>query len=481
MRRVLPVRRCVNGSRPGITGVGPNGPERGDTEQWVFPRVRLTEKEKNKIMAVVIKIITETMFRTHVYTFGGKVFRQSNGGPIGLRSTCSVARLVMKIWDNKWLARLSKMMVKIEAATRYMDDGRTALHPLRHGWRWTGKTIAYSKKWEEEDSHLSKIEVTRRILHGTMQGIEDFLEFTTETEEEFDGWLPSLDTNLAVNEDNLIIYKFFEKPMTANTVLHQRTAMPEDSKIRSLANDLTRRMLTTSERVPDSIRREIVDMYAQKLLNSGYTILATRRIIVAGLKGYEKKVMNSKKVGGKKLLRTAKESFQTRTQKKLLERTEWFKDDEKKREREEELCYENLPEEWKERKRRRTTSHEEENQPDPWRTPTSQEKDPLPEGWKKKRAATIQVRGQNSRTQKAGKITKAKEEKFKTRSILFVIGSKRGILAKNLREVTRRLRPVVGYNTKIVEKAGRKLKNILPNTNPWKGQPCGRIDCTTCL
>ena len=71
-----------------------------------------------------------------------------------------------------------------------------------------------------------------------------------------------------MNEDNLIIYKFFEKPMTANTVLHQRTAMPEDSKIRSLANDLTRRMLTTSERVPDSIRREIVDMYAQKLLNS---------------------------------------------------------------------------------------------------------------------------------------------------------------------------------------------------------------------
>ena len=102
-----------------------------------------------------------------------------------------------------------------------------------------------------------------------MQGIEDFLEFTTETEEEFDGWLPSLDTNLAVNEDNLIIYKFFEKPMT---VLHQRTAMPEDSKIRSLANDLTRRMLSTSERVSDSTRREIVDMYAQKLLNSGYLV-----------------------------------------------------------------------------------------------------------------------------------------------------------------------------------------------------------------
>ena len=98
-----------------------------------------------------------------------------------------------------------------------------------------------------------------------------------------------MDTNLAVDEENKIIYKFYEKPMSANTVLHVRTAMPEDAKIRSLANDLTRRMLTTCERIPDNKRRQIVDNYAQKLLNSGYSIPATRKIILAGIKGYEKK------------------------------------------------------------------------------------------------------------------------------------------------------------------------------------------------
>ena len=48
--------------------------------------VRLTLKEKNEVMATVTKIITETIFKTHVYTFGGKNCRQSQGGPIGLRS-----------------------------------------------------------------------------------------------------------------------------------------------------------------------------------------------------------------------------------------------------------------------------------------------------------------------------------------------------------------------------------------------------------
>ena len=78
-----------------------------------------------------------------------------------------------------------------------------------------------------------------------MNNIEDFLEFTTETEEDFNGWLPTLDTDLKVNNKNMIIYRFYEKPMSSNTVLHFRTDMPEDSKMRSLANDLTRRMLTT--------------------------------------------------------------------------------------------------------------------------------------------------------------------------------------------------------------------------------------------
>ena len=178
LRRVLPRRRHTGGSRPGVTGVGPSGPARGDTEQWIFRKVQLTATEKKEIIATVIKILTMTMFSTHIYTFGGKVYKQLEGGPIGLRSTCSVARLAMKVWDDKWLRRLEMLRIKIEAATRYMDDGRTALHPFHHGWRWSARdqSVKFSEKWREEDKGLSGMEVTKRILHGTMTGIETFLE-----------------------------------------------------------------------------------------------------------------------------------------------------------------------------------------------------------------------------------------------------------------------------------------------------------------
>ena len=37
LRRVLPRRRCVPGSRPGITGEDPMSKDMGDQEQWSFP------------------------------------------------------------------------------------------------------------------------------------------------------------------------------------------------------------------------------------------------------------------------------------------------------------------------------------------------------------------------------------------------------------------------------------------------------------
>jgi hypothetical protein len=62
----------------------------------------------------VVRIAIEFMFRSHIYTFSGRYYRQSSGGPIGLRSACAVARLALQMWDSKWLARLDRLLVKYE-------------------------------------------------------------------------------------------------------------------------------------------------------------------------------------------------------------------------------------------------------------------------------------------------------------------------------------------------------------------------------
>ena len=66
------------------------------------------------------------------------------------------------------------------------------------------------------------MERIRRILAGTMGTIEDFLKFTTETEEDFeDGWLPTLDMALKVSPENQILFKYWEKPKNTNRTINK--------------------------------------------------------------------------------------------------------------------------------------------------------------------------------------------------------------------------------------------------------------------
>ena len=138
LRRVLPRRRSNKGTRPGITGEDPLGPETGSQDQWKFPSLRngLTEVEKRMVVAMVVQKAVLAIFKTHTYSFSKKYFLQMKGGPIGLRSTCCVARLVMLWWDEKFLEVVESANMKVVDCARYMDDVRVWLRAIRLGWRW---------------------------------------------------------------------------------------------------------------------------------------------------------------------------------------------------------------------------------------------------------------------------------------------------------------------------------------------------------
>ena len=142
--------------------------------------------------------------------------------------------------------------------------------PLKPGWRWMEGALKFSTKWEREDQELSSLEITRRVILGTLNMVEDFLSFTTETEEDFtDKWLPTLDMKLRVSGSNMVLHSFYEKPTNSNVTIQRRTAMGEDSKIQILSNDLVRRLKNSSEELGNGAKVEIVDNYTQKLTVRG--------------------------------------------------------------------------------------------------------------------------------------------------------------------------------------------------------------------
>ena len=301
-----------------MRGEGPRGKETGDQEQWVFSNVVFIKEEEEQLIIEVLKIAVKTLFTKHFYKFGGRMFQQSKGGPIGLRATCAIARAIMQLFDIKWETKLQELAIQIWLNSRYMDDGRTFLPPIKPGWRWEGGKVVYCKRWEMTDKELEPEEITRRVLMGSMGGIEDYLSFTTEIGGEFDdGWLPTLDTALRVTPENKIEYKFYEKPEGAKTTIQVRTAMGENARNQTLSQEMVRRLMNTSEGLPENYYWEITDNYVTKLHNSGYSLEQIRKIILAGIKGFESKKERCKKEG-RPLRRTAEESLGARMKNKLV-------------------------------------------------------------------------------------------------------------------------------------------------------------------
>ena len=168
-----------------------------------------------------------------------------------------------------------------------------------------------------------------QCLEGMMNSICGWLKLTMETEEMFSGRLPTLDLEIWIEEvTNKIMFTFYEKPMVARTVLMKRSAMPENTRMATLNQEMIRRMVNTSEMVGEEERCEIVDKYATKLVNSEYSVATTRKIITGGLKGYERmlsKSRNRNEPGWKPLHMPASFKSKERRTAKMLAKTNWFK------------------------------------------------------------------------------------------------------------------------------------------------------------
>ena len=132
---------------------------------------------------------------------------------------------------------MNELNIRREIHTRYMDDGRTLMYPIRPGWRFEDGQVKFCKQWEIEDSSLTSTTRTKRLIEGTMKNVMGGIEMTMETKEDFDGkWLPTLDISLSVTSGNRLQFKHFEKPTCSNLTMQKKSAMEQNMKMGILSN-----------------------------------------------------------------------------------------------------------------------------------------------------------------------------------------------------------------------------------------------------
>ena len=92
------------GKRQDLITVG--GDSIGENDKWSKLKRELTGAEKKQVLAHVVEAAVLVCMGSHVYSFDGDLFIQCKGGPIRMRFTASLANVVMKYWDIKWIELL---------------------------------------------------------------------------------------------------------------------------------------------------------------------------------------------------------------------------------------------------------------------------------------------------------------------------------------------------------------------------------------
>ena len=141
--------------------------------------------------------------------------------------------------------------------------------------------------------------------------------------------------------------------------------------------------------------------------------------------GGRRKLERREKAGQNQYL-AAEETLEKRTDDKLLEKTSWYKENNKRKLENKESKYQYNP-------------------------PSKRRK-----------------RGQ----QQGNKLKDMVKEPKKVKAVMFVPYTKHCELAARLRESEETMCDMTGYKLKIVEKGGTKLVDILHKANPWAGQHC---------
>ena len=81
----------------------------------------------------------ETSFGEHVYEFNWELYKQLEGGAIGVRLTGEVAKIIMDRWAMDMEASLKDSKVEVFLLCKYVDDVNlaTSIIPLGYAWKET--------------------------------------------------------------------------------------------------------------------------------------------------------------------------------------------------------------------------------------------------------------------------------------------------------------------------------------------------------
>merc|ERR1711954_602885 len=103
--------------------------------KWTRHPESYTREEKKHILSKVVEIMIRVTFSTHFYKWENKIYKQCKGGPIGLRASGVIAKIIMEIWIRLMREKIERAGLKVHLIKKYVDDVLIVCSKVKPGMR----------------------------------------------------------------------------------------------------------------------------------------------------------------------------------------------------------------------------------------------------------------------------------------------------------------------------------------------------------
>ena len=138
----------------------------------------MSEDDRRAVAGWALSQGLEVTYKHHHYTVGGEVFRQTDGGPQGLKAAVESSEIYMLQFDSKFLSKLEALGFVVYRYKRYVDDICIILPPLKPGWYYCVDRGRMCYSLEHSYSELPGDQRTMSVLRDIADGIDPNLSFT---------------------------------------------------------------------------------------------------------------------------------------------------------------------------------------------------------------------------------------------------------------------------------------------------------------
>ena len=242
-----------------------------DDSKWLRASRLPDENEKKKILGLVLATLVDFVMSNHVYKVGDNIHLQTDGGPMGLKLTGAIARVVMILFDKIYLEKVEQNGMKMLLYERYVGDSNQI-----------------AKKVNENDSDEETCAKLKDIANECLDNIimEDDLPSRHP-----DSRLPILDMKVWLDTSGNAVYTHYEKPTASTQIISIRSAHSGSCKRAVHVNELVRRMSNVSPRLSwDEYMVPVLEEYMRRMAWAGYGKVYRHGVLKKAVSIYEGKL-----------------------------------------------------------------------------------------------------------------------------------------------------------------------------------------------